>query len=197
MIRPAALVAILPAFALLASPAAAQDASGLNIDSTGRQQFEIAALAPPACLVGSGTSTGGSNAAFQADGATGGIVQITALADPDTAQGNAAEMQVIVPVICNSAHAITVSSANGGLLRSGGARASLGGFLQFLPYRVDYTWAGQDVSGASDTAAALGLQVPSPGQGDLQVAISLAATDTPLVAGSYEDTLLIEITAAN
>ena len=190
-------LALLPAIALAAAPAGAQEAPGAGIDTAGRQQFEIAGLASPACAIGSGTSVGGTNAAFQPDGATGGTVQITMLADPDTALGNAAEVRVVVPVICNSAHAIGVTSTNGGLLRDGGSRSPLGGFLQFLPYQVAYAWAGQDVAGRSDDPAALDLEVAAPGRGNLEVAISLAPTEAPLVAGNYDDTLLIAITAAD
>lgn len=180
--------------ALHAVAAQAQDAEG---DQFGRAEFEIAGVAQPACLVGQASAQDIANASFAADGVSGGTLSITALSDPDTAQGNAASAVVTVPVICNAAHKVTIGSGNGGLLRDGGTRTALGGFEQFLPYQVNYNWAGQDVAGTSDAASGLDLSVPSPGRGDLTVSISLDATDAPLVAGSYEDVLLIEVSAAN
>lgn len=186
--------ALAATFALPLAPAQAQQ---ILTDQFSSLQFEIAGEAEPACLVGTGTAGDIANASFVSDGSSGGTISFTALADPETAQGNAATASIVLPVICNAAHNVSVSSANGGLQRIGGGRASLGGFSQFLPYRVDYNWVGQDVSGTSDNAAGLSLAVPSPGQGDFSVAIKLDPTDAPLVAGSYEDVLLIEISAAN
>jgi hypothetical protein len=186
---------ILVAGAMLSSTlAAAQEVAG---DQLVRQQFEIAGVAAPACLIGVGAAGDVANASFVTDGASGGTVSFTALVDPDTAQANAASAAIVLPVICNSAHNVSVTSANGGLQRVGGARASLGDFEQFIAYRVGYSWVGQDVAGASYDAAGLSLSVPSPGQGDFTVAINLDQTEAPLVAGNYEDILLIEISAAN
>jgi|GEM_PF-608161 len=193
------LILLPAALALPVAPAWAQapDTSGVAFDASGRQRFEVVGASAPACLVSGGASGQGTNATFIEEGSTGGTVQITALADPDSAEGNPVQMQVVLPVICNSAHEIVIRSANGGLLRSGGSRAALGGFVQFVPYRVTYDWAGQSVAGTSDQSGGLDLQVPSPGQGDLTVAITVDGTSEPLVAGSYEDSLQIEITAAN
>lgn len=182
---------------LLALQAGAAQAQDADIDQFGRAEFEIAGVAQPACLVGQAIAQQIANASFAADGVSGGTLSITALSDPETAQGNPASAVVAVPVICNAAHKVTVGSGNGGLLRVGGSRSALGGFEQFLPYNVNYSWAGEQVAGTSDAPAGLDLSVPSPGRGDLTVSIALDATEAPLVAGSYEDVLLIEVSAAN
>lgn len=198
MMRRPILLAAMPLFACMGGAAAmAQVASGTVTDPAGRQQFEVIGDSAPTCVVAAPSSSQGSNATFVSDGNNGGTVRITTLADPQTAEGNPVAMQVVLPVICNAAHEIVVRSTNGGLLRSGGSRAEMNGFVQFLPYRVSYDWAGQNVAGMSDDNSALDLVVPSPGKGDLNVAIRLDASTAPLVAGAYEDTLSIEITAAN
>ena len=175
----------------------AQDRATTTFENNGRQQLEVVATAAPACNVSSGTATGSSNASFRSDGTSGGTVSITALADPDTAQANPVSVQVEIPVICNSAHEVTVRSANGGMLRSGGANVDVGGFIQFLPYAVQLDWVGQSLSGQSDDAGLLTMVVPNAGEGLLLVDIDIAASEAPLIAGAYEDTIQIEITAAN
>lgn len=183
--------------ALAAMQSAGLQAQDANGDQFGRAEFEIAGVAPPVCLVGQAAAQQVANVSFAADGVSGGTLNIVALSDPETAQGNAASAEVTVPVICNAAHNVTIGSGNGGLLRVGGTRAALDGFAQFLPYDVNFNWAGQDIAGTSDATAALDLAVASPGRGNLTVSIELDPTQAPLVAGNYEDVLLIEVSAAN
>jgi hypothetical protein len=124
-------------------------------------------------------------------------VAITTFADPQTAQANPASVRVEIPVVCNSAHAVTLRSANGGMLRSGGSQEDVAGFIQFLPYSVELDWVGQRLTGASDAAGSLVLAVPNAGQGLLTVDIAIIGSQAPMVAGAYVDVLQIEITAAN
>lgn len=176
----------------------AQDrATAATPQTVGRQQIEVAATAAPACSISTGNAVGSQNASFQSAGTSGGTVAITAFADPETAQANPASVQVEIPVICNSAHAVSIRSANGGMLRTGGTTTAMGGFIQFLPYAVQLDWVGQSLSGQSDNQGALSMRVPNPGQGLLTVDIAIAPGQAPLVAGAYADTLQIEITAAN
>ncbi|MFY8049044.1 MAG: hypothetical protein ACOVNS_09505 [Erythrobacter sp.] len=183
----------------LALPGAlcAQTRANGTFEPAARQQFEVVATAAPACNIAPGSAAGSRNASFQSSGSTGGTVAITSFADPQTAQANPASVKVEIPVICNSAHAVTLRSANGGMLRSGGTTGPVGNFIQFLPYAVQLDWVGQTLAGTSDLSAPLAFAVPSAGQGLLTVDIAIAASEAPMVAGAYADTLQIEITAAN
>ena len=192
MIRSPCLATLLAALAL---PLAAQAQTSPD-NAAGRTQFEIAGVAQPLCLVGQPVATSVANARFSADGVSGGTLDIVALSDPETARGNAAAATIVVPVTCNAAHDLAIGSSNGGLMRIGGGRAQIDGFDQFIPYAVQYGWAGRDMAGTSDNTAPLALSVPHAGKGDLAVAITLDGTSAPLVAGNYEDVLLIEIAAA-
>jgi len=184
---------------VLALPAAvfAQDRATANSEPVARQKFEVVATAEPACNIEAGSAAGSRNASFQSSGISGGTVAITTFADPQTAQANPVSVQVEIPVICNSAHEVSIRSTNGGMLRSGGTTGDVGGFIQFLPYAVQLDWVGQTLSGQSDVQQPLTLAVPNAGQGLLTVDVSLPASQAPLVAGAYTDTLQIEITAAN
>lgn len=182
----------------LTLPAAlqAQDRA-TGTEPAARQRFEVVATAAPACNIAPGSAAGSNNASFQSSGSSGGTVAITSFADPRTAQANPASVRLEIPVVCNSAHAVSLRSANGGMLRSGGTAAAVGGFIAFLPYAVELDWVGQRLTGASDVAQPLALAVPNAGQGLLTVDIAIAGSEAPMVAGAYADTLQIEITAAN
>lgn len=186
-----------PAALALTGAAHAQDRANGTFEPAARQRFEVVATAAPACNIEAGSAAASSNASFQSSGASGGTVAITAFADPQTAQANPASVQVEIPVICNSAHAVSIRSANGGMLRTGGTTGDVGGFIQFLPYAVELDWTGQRLGGQSNAAGPLAIAVPHAGEGMLRVDIAIPASQSPLVAGAYADTLQIEITAAN
>ena len=182
-----------------ASPVAlhAQDRANGTFEPAARQRIEVVATASPACNIAPGSAAGSDNASFQSSGTSGGTVAITRFADPQSARANPVSVRVEIPVVCNSAHAVSLRSANGGMLRSGGAPGTVAGFIQFLPYAVQLDWVGQTLTGASDSSEPLALDVPNAGQGLLSVDIAIAGSDAPMVAGAYADTLQIEITAAN
>lgn len=188
---------VCPLALVLPAAGSAQDRATANAEPDARQKFEVVATAAPACNIEAGSAAGSSNASFQSSGTSGGTVAITAFADPETAQANPVSVQVEIPVICNSAHEVSIRSANGGMLRSGGTTGDVGGFIQFLPYAVQLDWVGQSLTGQSDAQGPLSLIVPKAGQGLLMVDIAIAGSGAPLVAGDYADTLQIEITAVN
>ncbi|WP_324075408.1 MAG: hypothetical protein RSE14_01175 [Erythrobacter sp.] len=183
--------------AMLPAALHAQDRANGTFEPAARQRIEVVATAAPACNIAPGSVAGSDNASFQSSGTSGGTVAITRFADPQTARANPASVQVEIPVVCNSAHAVSLRSANGGMLRSGGAPGTVAGFIQFLPYTVALDWVGQTLTGTSDLSEPLLLGVPNAGQGLLRVDIAIAGSDAPMVAGAYADTLQIEITAAN
>lgn len=186
--------------ALLLVPAGAAQPQTANLSTgpgAGRQQLEIVGSSAPSCLIQPGVTAQGSNATFQADSASAGTVQIGQFADASTAQANAMQIRLTLPLICNSAHSIVLHSRNGGMLRIGGSRTTSGAFGEFLPYRVSSDWAGMTGSARSDDAKNLQFNVPNGGQGLLTVDIAIDKGTAPLVAGSYEDTLQIDVAASN
>jgi spore coat protein U-like protein len=184
----------LPLFLAAASPAFAQ-----SID-TGLRQVEIVGTANAACLMRSPNSTSGVNANFRAVSGTSGEIRITELVNPQTAQPRATSINITLPVICNSAHLLTVQSSNGGLLRGTGNQRNIpagGGFSEFLPYSLNAAWAGQNVGQLSTNRAGLRIVTNNGGAGNVDIGFSVPASNTPLVAGAYSDTIIIEFRAAN
>jgi hypothetical protein len=184
----------LVAFALFASaPALAQSTD------TGLQSLDIAAIANPACLMRGPSATAGVNARFQTVSASTGEIQIVELVNPQTAQPRATSISIAMPVICNSAHRLSIVSRNGGLKRvsANERNQSGGGFADFLPYALNANWAGQSLSQSSEVRSGININAANAGAGNMTIGFSVSAGNTPLVAGAYTDSLTIEFRAAN
>lgn len=179
--------------ALAAVPAAAQ-----QID-TSSQRLELLGDAPAACVLNTPTATNAVNSTFGLNGYASGRVGIVQFVNPQTAQSNASSIELNFPVICNSPHRVVMRSANGGMLRVGaGAINQRGsnGFTEFTPYSLTLNWAGQTLNRASDAGSGA-IDAAQAGTGDLSLRISTPAGSGPFVAGTYNDTIVIELQAAN
>jgi hypothetical protein len=184
---------ILPA--LLATTVAAQ---AQNID-TGQGRLEIAGRAPPACVLNAPTASGGQNATFTSAGTSSGEIRITEFGDPQTAEPRGATINLALPVICNAAHKLTITSTNGGLLRDGGNarnRQSPTGFGEFVGYQISAAWAGQNASVLTTNNSVLAITTADGGAGDMGLTIAVPPGGGPLVAGRYADTVTVLFEAA-
>jgi hypothetical protein len=182
--------------ALLATTVAAR---AQNVIDTGQSRLEIAGRAPPACVLNAPTASGGQNASFSGTGATSGEILITEFGDPLTAQPRGAAINLALPVICNSAHRLTVTSSNGGLLRDGGNarnRQSPTGFGEFVGYQISANWAGQNASVQTSNNNVLAIATADGGAGDMGLTITVPPGGGALVAGRYADTVTVQFEAA-
>lgn len=180
------------AAALVAAPAAAQEARASS------QQLRLAGTAPAACVLNAPVVDAASNASFAVTGASSAQIAITQLVDTQTAISLASAIELSLPVTCNTSNTVTVRTTNGGLRRVGAAAgpAAPGGFSEFLGYRLGLDWAGQSLDQPS-TAGGATIASPRPGRGNLVLRVATAAGSGPLVAGRYDDAIVIEIHAAN
>lgn len=182
--------------ALLATTVAAH---AQNTIDTGQGRLEIAGRAPPACVLNAPTASGGQNATFSGIGATSGEIRITEFGDPQTAQPRGAAINLALPVICNAAHRLTVTSGNGGLLRDGGNarnRQSPTGFGEFVGYQISASWAGQNASVQTINNNVLAIAAADGGAGDMDLTITVPPGGGALVAGRYADTVTVQFEAA-
>jgi Spore Coat Protein U domain len=177
---------------LLAIPANAQ-AQELTRAS---QRLELAAVAPVSCVISQPVVGNQSNTSFTATGTSSGQVNITQLVDAGAAP-RASSIELSLPVLCNASHNIRISSANGGLLRTGAAgRGQSGAFQEFLGYQVGLDWAGQTVTLNSTTTNA-NINASQPAKGAMVIRIATPAGGAPLVAGQYSDSIVVEVQPAN
>ena len=163
--------------------------------TTTQGRLDIVADAPSACVVASAASVAGANATFQA-ASDGAEVRITELIDPQTGQARASSINVLLPITCNTAHRLVLSSDNGGLLRAGGDQQPADGFREFVPYQVSASWSGQSVS-ASSTQGPVSINVGDGAAGEASVTIDIPAGGDPLVSGAYADAVVIELRVEN
>jgi hypothetical protein len=160
-------------------------------------RLDIVADAPSACVAASPGSAAGANATFQSLSAGAAEVRITEMIDPQTSQARASSINILLPIICNTAHRLVLRSGNGGLLRDGGnAQQQAGGFREFVPYQVSASWSGQDVSASSDQGD-VSINVGDGAAGEASVTIDVPAGGAPLVAGGYGDSVVIELRVEN
>lgn len=185
MIRKAILAVLL----LAPGPLAAQ------VAELSQGRLEILGTARPACVIRAPSSAIGNNMRFEPGGASAGQVGITQFVD-NNAVSRGGSIDVILPVICNSAHRVVVTSGNGGLRRLG-PMVQTTGFAQFFPYRVTTQWGSQQGVLATDQAGTLIIDSGEARAGQLSLSINVAAGGQPLVAGTYSDQIVVELQAAN
>ncbi len=177
----------------LASPAFAQ-----SVD-TGVRQVELVGTAPPACIMRAPSNTAGVNATYQNLSNSGAEIRIVEMVNPQTAQPRATSVNLAFPVICNSAHTLSITSSNGGLTRiaANQRNQSRGTFADFLTYSLAANWAGQNVTRTSDTQGGVRIAAADGGAGTVQLNIAVPANGKPLLAGAYADSIVIQFRAAN
>jgi hypothetical protein len=182
------------ALAALAAPAAGQD---LANDT---EAVRVFAAAPPSCVVSAApTSSAALNAVFTPDGTGGGAIAISQRVDPQTAEPRASRIDLALPVVCNAAHRLLVTSDRGGLLRAGGQvanRLAPDSFGDPLPYTIGGEWGGQALEGSSDRAGAIETAQPAR-NGELRLSIATADGGGLLTAGNYSDTVTIQFEPAS
>ena len=159
-------------------------------------RIELIGEAPSACVVRGPEAAVGVNATFAPLGASAGQVRITELVDPATALPRAASMDLAMPVICNGPHRVVVRSANGGLRRDG-QPAIPGPFAEFVAYQLNSAWGDQSRQLDNSGNGPLIIDSATARAGSLLLSINLVAGGRPLVAGNYQDQIVVEVQAAN
>lgn len=189
------LIALLiGALALLPSLASAQ------IVDTGQGRVELLGEAPAACLLRSPVASNAINASLESATANSAEIRIVQLANPQTAQAQAASIDLALPVVCNSAHRLTIRSLNGGLLRDGGTARAPGpadGLGEFVSYQLAARWAGTEISVESAVTNVILIDSASAAVGDVQLRVAVSAGGSALIAGRYADAVIVEFQAAN
>ncbi|MEL0251140.1 MAG: hypothetical protein VW935_04205 [Novosphingobium sp.] len=181
---------ILLALASLATTQAhAQDVARAN------RAMELNATAGSACIVGTPRALSATNSTFQADGGSGGQITLTRLVDPDTALPRSARVDLAIPATCNASHRVIASSGAGGLRRAGGGGVQTGGFADFLAYSVQVAWAGAQREQRSDSGSLI-IPVSDAASGDVSLRVTTPDGGTPLIAGQYDDTIVIQLQPA-
>ncbi len=181
--------------ALIAAPAFAQDMmTPERID----RDIAFEGTAQRACLVTPASSVREVNATLQPSDGGRLNVELTpqGFIDPQTGIARTTEIALSLPVTCNAPHRIRVSSTRGALLREGMDTES-GDFRSRLDFRVNLEFAGQAAAFDTTSSASAEVNLSEAATGNAVVTISIPGGGTPLVAGAYSDTLIVEIEAGS
>jgi hypothetical protein len=124
-------------------------------------------------------------------------VTVTQLVDPATSVPQAASVTMRFPVVCNTAHTLTIRTSQGGLVLQTAAPPPGPGFRNRLGYGVSANWVGQQVSGTSDSGVPVTIVSANAASGELSVGIQIPAGGAPLEAGTYSDSLVVSLQPAS
>jgi hypothetical protein len=184
---------LLISFIACASPALAQDGQSAN------EAVRVFAEAQPGCVVRDVAAINTANATFASNGSAGGTITISQLVDPQTAEPRSSSIDLSLPVVCNSAHRVVISSTQGGLLRQGGRRGNIlnpDGFGDLLPYTINVDWGELQLAAASTESTDLIIDDEAR-QGELRLRVSTDQGGGALTAGRYDDTITIRFEPAS
>lgn len=179
------LIRLLTAAAVLLAPGVAVAAETVLQDSNLNGQMASV------CRLGTMVSTSAENASFQPS-ITGGLLEITNLASPQTALVQSATMALTLDGMCNQPHTLKIRSANGGLTTDSNAAS---GFINRIDYSARIAWGGETgvLQPDGQVGANLALIIPTAAGSGLGVQIDIIPGSLPAVAGQYEDSLVIEL----
>jgi hypothetical protein len=102
------------------------NAQTLSAGDQASSTLHIFGSAPSACVLSPPIAASGANASFTAQGGQTGVIRFTQFVDPQTAQPRGGSISLAFPVVCNSAHRVTVRTDGRGLARTAGAGPAAG-----------------------------------------------------------------------
>jgi hypothetical protein len=147
---------------------------------------------PVRCKISQPVAEANLNTTFSPDG-EGGLLDLTAFVGTDSLT-RAAEGSVRLPIACSGAYTLTVTSLAGGLNNRDINVPASGGFAAHVNYLLIANWGGavQSVETAGSEVS-LDLSRSGAQAGYLSVGFSLPAGRGPLVAGTYQDEIVVEL----
>lgn len=112
--------------------------------------------------------------------------------NPVTGVPNPVVIQVAFPIVCNTAHKISVESLRGGLQNEAVANGAFA-LRSHLDFNVQMNWAGTTKSFDTASGRAFEMPVMNAATGDADIRIAIPGGGTPLVAGVYSDTITLKV----
>lgn len=151
---------------------------------------------PSACRLSPATQgRGASNVTFTDNGGAASLVTLNTMVDPNTARTQSAVGVVQFQVLCTGSHTLTVSSTSGGFVNTT-TSATGNGFANHANYTLQASWDGKTRAlTTAGSAASLDLSGSDGATGALIVTVTVPPGEGPLVAGTYQDTINIDVSA--
>lgn len=179
-----------------AAPALAQatDTDTVNLSGTQAQTCTLGAF-----------SAGAVSGALNAGNFSAGTLTLTGTMSASTAIRAAGSITLNATAMCNYGHNVSVRQTGGGLINASDVAPTQGTFIRKQGYDAVVSWAAQtisassaDVTGAPPAAAAVtstDQSISGAASGTLSLTLSVAASASPVVAGVYSDSVVVQIGA--
>ncbi|MBC7869812.1 MAG: hypothetical protein H7Y09_03155 [Chitinophagaceae bacterium] len=177
------------------NPCAADNRAGGTLALKGRAESICVFTNAP-------TASAGNNMRMLSSQPAQSIVGIDKMVDDVTARLRPASISITLKATCNLTHQLRFTSLKGILANDAPPTALNGQFLNAINYSAMISWGGKQLSfigdGASERSGSGDLIGANTGDISIQIAIDGAGNDVslPVMAGSYSDVIIIELTPA-
>jgi hypothetical protein len=179
--------------ACLSQPAQAQVQA---FNNTGQGSGVVGGQAPAVCKIDAPRTVSALNAVFQPGAESSGQVTINQLVDPVTGVARPSRIALDFPAVCNHTHTLVVRSLQGGLSRVEGPAGE--GFASRVDYVLSARWAGGDrLATTNGQPRTLTIPVAEGAAGTIELSFAAPGGGPSLVAGNYQDQVVVEFTAAS
>jgi len=178
------------------TPALAQvtDSDTVNLSGTQAQTCTLGAF-----------SAGAVSGALNAGNFAGTTLTLTGTMSSSTAMRAAGSITLNATAMCNYGHNVSVRQTGGGLINASDVTPTQGTFIRKQGYDAVVSWAAQtvtassaDVTGAPPAVASItstDQSISGAASGALSLTLSVAASTSPVVAGAYTDSVVVQIGA--
>lgn len=179
-----------------AAPAFAQatDSDTVNLSGTQAQTCTLGAF-----------SAGAVSGALNAGNFSAGTLNLTGTMSASTAIRAAGSITLNATAMCNYGHNVSVRQTGGGLINASDVAPTQGTFIRKQGYEAVVSWASltitassADVTAAPPAPAAVtstDQSISGAASGTLSLTLSVAASASPVVAGAYTDSVVVQIGA--
>jgi len=166
-------------------------------DPEASMELTIEGHAEEVCVLPEPQHTQLENAGF-----SGQVIEIDQMIDASDATLNSALVRLKFPdVMCNYAAKVSLTTVNGGLVRTGAgqttAASGSGEFLETVDYRLNGSWGGvalPDISTQSVSANhTASVQADGANRADLIIDITVDSNATPVLTGQYSDDIRLKV----
>ena len=184
-------------FAGLASTpvfAQATDSDALNLSGTQAQT----------CTLGAFSASAATGALVVGDFGAGAL-SLTGTMNPSTAVRAAGSITLNAAAMCNYSHNVSVRQSGGGLINASDLAPTQGTFIRKQGYDAIVSWAAEiitasspDVTDEPSTPAAvtsLNQSINGAASGTLSLTLSVTGSASPILSGTYTDSVVVQIGA--
>ncbi len=158
--------------------------------------IDMVGVAPNACVLNAPQLSQAYNVTVGNDaGGRTTSVTVSQMIDTNTLQAVPSAVYMNFPLICSGPHKVILTSRRGGMHLDGTANPTPT-FTDTVSYVMNAQWAGRTATGSTSTGQGIEIDSPDGANGLLYLSIQIGGQAERLFAGSYSDTLTLDVEPA-